>query len=142
MAWSWWRLSTGLVSSSFFSIISWSICFRYRPMISSKAYWCSSRDSHRSGNSTNSWIKDSLSKCETLWRNSSGLASVLLLEIFDLGVLLGQQDVRFVSGQFLILGAFLCVLKTGKIELHIGQLLSKLYIIKFIPDFTLHKIKD
>jgi len=53
MAFSWWRLSTGLVSSSFFSIISWSICFRYRPMISSKAYWCSSRDSQRSVNSTN-----------------------------------------------------------------------------------------
>lgn len=48
LAWSSCRLSTGLVSSSFFAIISVSICLRYRPMISSSAYWCSSRDNHSS----------------------------------------------------------------------------------------------
>lgn len=48
LAWSSCKLSTGLVSSSFLAIISWSICFRYRPMISSSAYWCSSRDNHSS----------------------------------------------------------------------------------------------
>lgn len=118
LAWSLWRLSTGLASSSFFSTISWSICFRYRPMISSKAYWCSSRERQSSVNITKSRIRDLLYTCETLWRNSRRLASVLLLEVFDLGVLLGQQDVRFVSGQLLILCAFLRVLKTGQTEIH------------------------
>lgn len=46
--WDWWAFRTGSASAAFLATINCNICFRYLLMMSSKASWCSSKETHSS----------------------------------------------------------------------------------------------